>query len=93
MSIKEQVKEKIPERLQKYPEFGLFLKWIEENKEDIKNTEELKEVLEGQINEDQDFLNKESKAQTQGTDTRQIRPTAKEIDLLKKFKKLFLEHL
>ncbi len=93
MSIKNEIKEKIPERLQEFPEFGIFLKWVEENEKDIDSLEDVKEVLKGQIAEDQDFLEEQEEDQTEGTNTRNIRPTAKEIDVLKKFEELFLEFL
>lgn len=93
MSIKDEIKEKIPERLQEFPEFGLFLTWVKENEKDIESLDDVKEVLKGQIEEDQDFLEEQEEDQTEGTNTRNIRPTAKEIELLKKFEELFFEFL
>lgn len=81
MSIKEVLKKNVPESSQTTPEFSVFLKWVSQKK--IQTSIQLKHVLNAEIDELQDSLNRNMSGSREGTNTRINRQRAKQLDFLK----------
>jgi hypothetical protein len=81
MSVKEVLKKNVPEKFQFTPEFSVFVKWVAQKK--IQKSTQLKHVLNAEIKELQDSLNRNMSGSREGTNTRINRQRAKQLDFLK----------
>ncbi len=80
MTIKEDLKNKTPRYVAETNEFQVFLKWVAEKK--IKTSTQLKSVLNAEIKDLQESLNKDMSSR-EGTNARVQRPRAKQLEFLK----------
>ncbi len=81
MPIKEVLNGKVPDFVKETPEWTVFLKWVSENK--IQSADQLKSVLNAEIDDCQESLNKNMSASSLGTNTRVVRQCAKKLGFLK----------
>ncbi len=81
MPIKEVLNGKVPDFVKETPEWPVFLKWVSENK--IQSAAQLKSVLNAEIKECQESLNKNMASSREGTNTRVVRQSAKKLSFLK----------
>lgn len=81
MTVKEVLKKNVPDNFQTTPEFSVFLKWVTQNK--IQTGTQLKHVLEAEIKELQESLNRNMHGAREGTNARVTRQRAKQLDFLK----------
>ena len=80
MSVKEDLKVKVPDFVKDTPEWPVFLKWITQKK--IATRAQLKFELEQDIKECQKKVNEFAKSR-EGTNARVLRAWAKKLDFLK----------
>ena len=81
MPIKEVLTGKVPDFVKDTPEWPVFLKWISENK--IQTLGQLKSVLNAEIKDCQESLNKNMAGSREGTNTRVVRQSAKKLGFLR----------
>lgn len=81
MPIKEVLNGKVPDFVKETPEWTVFLKWVSENK--IQSADQLKSVLNAEIKDCQESLNKNMAGSREGTNTRVVRQCAKKLSFLK----------
>ncbi|MBI4146182.1 hypothetical protein HY489_02485 [Candidatus Woesearchaeota archaeon] len=78
--MKEVLRNKVPESVQKLPEFSVFLKWCSDEK--ISSVDQLKQVFKAEMVETQKKLDA-LKSGREGTNNRAMRPLAKHLDFMK----------
>lgn len=89
--VKEVLKREVPERIQQAPEFSVFLRWC--GQKQIKNRVQLKKVLNEEITQCQQVLNKRKKEMREGTNTRLARQQAQKLKFLKTCRDKICKHL
>jgi hypothetical protein len=80
MTVKEDLKEKVPDFVKTTPEWPVFLKWISQNK--IRTRSQLKFELNQDIRDCQKKLANFAQSR-EGTNNRILRACAKKLDFLK----------
>ena len=80
MTVKEDLKAKVPDFVKDTPEWPVFLKWISQNK--IQTRSQLKFELNQDIKDCQEKLVEFAKSR-EGTNARVLRACAKKLDFLK----------
>lgn len=91
MAFKEDIKKKIPAHLQDTPEFKVFTALIK--KEDISGPSSLSAYLDANIEKLKADFREKSKANKEGSMSRQLGPIAKKLDFLKMIKQKFVKYL
>ena len=79
MTVKEELKGKVPDYVKDTPEWPVFLKWISQEK--VKTVAQLKSVLNAEIKECDKKLKLFAKSR-EGTNARVLRSCAKKLDFL-----------
>ncbi|MBW3019650.1 hypothetical protein KY329_05730 [Candidatus Woesearchaeota archaeon] len=85
------VKDIIPERMKKFPEYRLFLVWVREA--DAETPAALKKELKSDIRYYEKMLKEDGKNSRLGLKNHILRAQSKYIDFLKRAEKLFLKYL
>jgi len=91
MKIKDVIGDSVPARVKARPGYRLFLVWADES--GAKTIGELKRVLEGELDENQSWLDSQQRTSRLGMKNHLLRATAKYIDFLKSIRKDFMKHL
>jgi len=91
MKKEELIKDAVPERMRKFPEYRLFLVWAKEADADTRA--ELKRELRSDIKYYEKLLREGGKQSRLGMKNHILRAQGKYIDFLKRVDKLFLKYL
>ena len=91
MSVKEDLKKKVPDFVKSTPEWSVFLKWISQKK--VKTAAQLKSTLNAEIKECETVMKKRMRESRLGTSTRIVRRCAKELDFLKLARNKIVKYL
>lgn len=91
MTVKEDLKAKVPAFVKDTPEWSVFLKWISQNK--VKTRIQLKSKLDTKISDCQTLLKKRSSDMRGGTNNRLTRQCAKRLDFLKLARNKIVKYL